>query len=74
MGIGHPIGLTNGPDGALWFTNYANKSIGRITVDGSVTNVMGPGINGAVAITTGPDGSLWFANRDNQSIGRITPA
>ena len=27
-------GITAGPDGALWFTNYGNNSIGRITTAG----------------------------------------
>ena len=33
-----PTGITAGPDGALWFTNSGNDSIGRITVAGVVTN------------------------------------
>jgi streptogramin lyase len=30
-GIDDPQGITTGPDGALWFTNYDGNSIGRIT-------------------------------------------
>ena len=30
-GIDTPQEITAGPDGALWFTNYASNSIGRIT-------------------------------------------
>ena len=37
-------GIAAGPDGALWFTNYGNNSIGRITTTGVVTNYTGPGI------------------------------
>ena len=44
-GISNPIGIAVGPDGALWFTNYGNDSIGRITTTGTVTNYTGPGIN-----------------------------
>jgi streptogramin lyase len=29
-GISHPLGITSGPDGALWFTDYGSNSIGRI--------------------------------------------
>lgn len=36
--ISGPNGITAGPDGALWFTNSANNSIGRITTGGRVTN------------------------------------
>ena len=38
-------GSRPGPDGALWFTNYGNNSIGRITTAGAVTNYTGTGID-----------------------------
>ena len=60
-GIDQPDGITAGPDGALWFTNDANNSIGRITTAGVVTNYTGTGID-AHGITAGPDGALWFTN------------
>ena len=59
-----------GPDGALWFTNSGNDSIGRITTSGVVTNYTNSGIAAPSAITTGPDGALWFTDFD--AIGRIT--
>ena len=66
-------GITAGPDGALWFTNYQNNSIGRITTGGVVTNYTGTGISAPRGITAGPDGALWFTNTGNSgSIGRIT--
>jgi len=37
------LGITAGSDGALWFTNYDNSSIGRITTAGVVTNDTGDG-------------------------------
>ena len=30
--FGGSYGITPGPDGAMWFTNNGNNSIGRITV------------------------------------------
>jgi streptogramin lyase len=66
-------GITRGPDGALWFTNYLGSSIGRISVDGTVSSYTDPHIRYPVGITTGPDGALWFTD-DSGSIGRITPA
>lgn len=66
-------GLTNGPDGAVWFTAPDRKSIGRVTSDGQVkifsVPTANPGIN---RITTGPDGALWFTERNVNQIGRIT--
>ncbi len=73
-GISRPSGITAGPDGALWFTNNTNNSIGRITTAGKVTNYPGTGISGPFAITAGPDGALWFTNDGIPSIGRITTA
>ncbi len=71
-GIADPENVAAGPDGALWFTNNANNSIGRITTSGAVTNFTGAGIDEPTGITTGPDGAVWFTNDGNNSIGRIT--
>jgi virginiamycin B lyase len=71
-GISYPYRITAGPDGALWFTNLENNSIGRITTAGAVTNYTGTGISNPYGITAGPDGALWFTNDTNNSIGRIT--
>jgi streptogramin lyase len=73
-GISAPVWIAAGPDGALWFTNYANDSIGRITTAGIVANHTGTGISSPEGITAGPDGALWFTNPGNNSIGRITTA
>jgi virginiamycin B lyase len=80
-----PVGITAGPDGALWFTECAlastgnctaNGTIGRLTTDGAVTNDTDPNISGPVGIAAGPDGALWFTALFNfghsNSIGRIT--
>ncbi len=79
--IDYPQGITAGPDGAMWFTNYYGAqqefepppgpgSIGRITTAGVVTNYTGAGIYNPYAITTGPDGALWFTNTaSTESLG-----
>jgi virginiamycin B lyase len=69
-----PERIVSGPDGALWFTDRINDSVGRITTSGAVTIFTDPSINYPRDITPGPDGALWFANHDNDSIGRITTA
>jgi virginiamycin B lyase len=71
-GIDSPRGITAGPDGALWFTNYGNNSIGRVTTTGKVHLYTGAAIDEPYEITAGPDGALWFTNHGNNSIGRIT--
>jgi hypothetical protein len=70
--ISQPDVIATGPDGALWFTNFGNNSIGRITTAGKVTNYTGTGISNPWVITAAPDGALWFVNYSNKSIGRIT--
>jgi streptogramin lyase len=72
--ISSPLAITGGPDGALWFTNQGNNSIGRITTAGVVSNYTDPSISNPFGIAAGPDGALWFTNAGNNSIGRITTA
>jgi virginiamycin B lyase len=67
-------GITAGPDGALWFANPRNQTIGRITTYGWVTDYKGKGIGNPWPITAGPDGALWFGNWNTHSISRITIA
>ena len=61
--LNQPKGITAGPDGALWFTEYGPKDkIGRITTAGVITQYPVPTSNsGLDGITAGPDGALWFA-------------
>ena len=75
-------GITTGPDGALWFCEYASpgttSKIGRITTLGALTEFTVPvgarGFPGVHHIKTGPDGALWFTELIANQIGRITTA
>lgn len=69
--FGVPTGLsgaeyiTPGPDGNLWFTEDSAGNIGKITLEGSITEYPIPGgsrDNGPLDIVTGPDGDLWFTD------------
>jgi streptogramin lyase len=73
-GVSGPRAITAGPDGNVWFANYDNNSIGRITPGGVISNFTSAGIGGPQGITSGPDGNVWFTNSNNTSVGRITPA
>jgi streptogramin lyase len=64
-----PFSITDGPDGALWFTEGEGSKLGRITTAGTVTEYAVK--NGMVGITSGLDGDLWAAN-DRGSIWKIT--
>jgi virginiamycin B lyase len=74
-----PISITQGSDGALWFTEADANNVGRITTDGVITEFPIPtAFSDPVGITLGPDGALWFAesgaNKPSGKIGRITTA
>ena len=71
-GISTPVGITVGPDGALWFTNAGNDTIGRLDTDGMLDRFTAAGVERPWGITAGPDKAVWFTNRGSDSIGRIS--
>lgn len=71
-GVSGPIGITVGPDRALWFTNERSRSVGRITAAGSVSTSSARPAAVPGAISTGDDGALWFV--DGSALARLTRA
>jgi streptogramin lyase len=69
-----PVGITMGPDGNVWFTEYNALNIGQLTPSKvPVFNYEFPVAAGNPrVIVPGSDGNLWFV--EPSSIGRITPA
>jgi virginiamycin B lyase len=65
-----------GPDGALWFTETAANTVGRINSAGAVTDYPLTRTPGSApgTITVGPDGALWFVMPGRDDVGRITTA
>ena len=71
-----PVGITTGPDGALWFTEQFANNIGRISTGTAptITEIEVPSPAGIPeSIATGADGALWFTERENRQLGRIVP-
>jgi streptogramin lyase len=68
------IGL--GPDGAVWFLEKGANKVGRVTLNGTVTEyvIPSPGTAPFGGITAGPDNAMWFTEDLVNKIGRITPA
>ncbi|MGA2588422.1 MAG: hypothetical protein ABSH32_00770 [Bryobacteraceae bacterium] len=67
-----PSGITAGPDGAMWFTEYWANNICRLSPSGTSTEYPVPTANYRPSeITSGPDGALWFTGAYG-GIGRIT--
>ena len=68
-----PRGYHGRAYGALWFTNSAGNSIGRITTKGEVTNYAAAGVVNPIGITNGAGRSLWFTDSyDPGSFGLIS--
>jgi virginiamycin B lyase len=68
-----PAGIAAGPDGALWFTEYAGNRIGRIGVDGQLLEFKVPTARSLPdGIVAGADGALWFTEGAGNKVGRIT--
>src|ERR1700722_6683440 len=73
LGDALPMGITNGPDGALWFTDAGNDVIGRITTEGKYEPAAP--VDGEVSdgITAGPDKNLWFTlAQGGGGVGTVT--
>ncbi|HEY8772990.1 MAG TPA: HYR domain-containing protein [Gaiellaceae bacterium] len=70
------FGIAAGPDGNLWFTEYAGSRIGRITTAGAVTEYSAGITAGSspYGIAAGPDDNLWFTEFIGDRIGKITTA
>jgi streptogramin lyase len=67
------IGITNGPDGNIWFSEQLGKKIGRITPQGVIAEFPIPGtLVSPTVMAAGPDGNVWFA--DFLSVGRVMPS
>ena len=57
----------------MWFTDSLNGIIGRITLDGAVTEFpLESSLSSPYAITVGPDANLWFLEPGVDAIGRLT--
>jgi virginiamycin B lyase len=75
-----PIGITNGSDGAIWFTEwnlpYGEGALGRIPVtagnSGSVAGIPLPSyLADLTAIAAGPDSALWFTDEAANQVDRM---
>jgi virginiamycin B lyase len=75
----HPQQITNGPDGAFWYTAIGTDSnrpgqdfIGRLTLDGHSTEFTVPTLNASpLGIVSGPDNNIWFTESGAAKIGEV---
>ena len=67
-----PQTITQGPDGALWFTESGGNKLGRLDHTGKLTEFPMPSFVGPYGIVAGPDHALWFTELSVNKIGRMT--
>jgi streptogramin lyase len=66
-----PTDMAITPDGAVWFVDPTNESLGRVEPSGIVQDFTVPNIGSS--ITTGADGNVWFTSNGAQDwIRRFT--
>ena len=70
-----PVGITLGPDGNLWFTEYGADKVGTInpTTHATTDFPLPTAAAEPEGITAGPDGNLWFTEYGGNKIGTINP-
>ena len=67
--------MTTGKDGNLWFTDYVNNAVGKVTLAGQATEFPLPNKSATpFKIASGDDGALWFTENTASKIGRVTTA
>lgn len=72
-GVGQPNGLTLGPDGAIYFSNFGAGAVRRIeTTGGTPTTVTTSGIPGANGVAFDAEGRLLVASYSSGRVFRLT--
>jgi streptogramin lyase len=69
---GEMCSILSGPDGNMWFTDYGNDEIDRITPDGTVTKFALGEDAAPTSLALGSDGAFWFVKGFGNRIGRLT--
>jgi len=70
-----PEGITTGPDGNLWITEYESSAILQMSPSGQVLGEfpLPDFYSGPEGITVGPDGNIWFVEFSGNRIGVMAP-
>jgi virginiamycin B lyase len=73
-----PAFLLAGPDGDMWYTRRLDPVVGRLALDGSVSEIPIPnGTSGGAGLggvlVTGQDGNVWLTDQYANALVRVTP-
>jgi len=71
VGYSAPQGITQGPDGNMWFVERFENAVSSITPDGRITAFTIPTVGQPSQIVTGADGNLWFTETGADKIGKL---
>lgn len=71
-GAGSPNGLTLGPDGALWYTDFSGGHVYRVDAAGVRTQVTMTAIASANGLRFGADGGLYVLSYTTGIVHRLT--
>lgn len=70
----HISAVILGPDKNMWFTDYGNDKIGRITANGAVTEFALPAGSIPSDMVVGPDGNFWIVDEGLNKILKESPS
>jgi virginiamycin B lyase len=68
-----PDYIVSGPDRAMWFSEFYIDKIGKVRMNGQMTEFSLPDNTDIEGITAGADGNIWFTAPGANKIGRMTP-
>jgi virginiamycin B lyase len=68
----HPLGIAQGPDGAVWALEDGGSAIDRVAPDGTVARFAAAGYTSLVDATFDLGGRLWFTGGTADRLGRAT--
>jgi hypothetical protein len=70
---GSPGAIVGGPDGNVWFVEYRDNAIGRITPAGVIAEYAIPTPRSVpTGICVGPDKNIYFTELDGNKVGRVS--
>jgi virginiamycin B lyase len=68
-----PLGITEGTDDTMWFTETTANQVASITAGGTITlHPLPTAADGPESIVYGPDGNLWFT--EDTGVASIDPS
>lgn len=69
---GSPYNILPGPDGNMWFTEYSDNAVGKITPNGSVTMYGCGACVNPWTMSIGPDNNMWYVESGGSYLDKLT--